>query len=135
MARARQGASREGLEASASIADGLADRLRAALPAKGVTEQRMFGGVGFMLDGNMVAGCSKRGLLLRVGKERHAEAVARPGARAMEMGGRSVGGYVVVDPARLDDAGFRDWVTLAVGFVRTLPPKPPKPALTKGARP
>jgi TfoX/Sxy family transcriptional regulator of competence genes len=95
----------------------------------------MFGGIGFMLDGNMIAGCSKRGLLLRVGKERHAEALARPGARAMEMRGRPVEGYVVVDPATLDDAALEEWIGIALGFVRQLPPKPPKPERrAKGGR-
>ncbi|MBV9287631.1 MAG: TfoX/Sxy family protein, partial [Hyphomicrobiales bacterium] len=51
----------------------LATRVRACLAGhEGVSEMNMFGGVGFMLNGNLVAGASKRGLLLRVGKERHA---------------------------------------------------------------
>ena len=65
--------------------DDLAARVRACLASvDGVSEKKMFGGVGFMLNGNMLAGTSKRGLLLRVGKERHADAVAEPGIR---MGG------------------------------------------------
>jgi TfoX N-terminal domain len=56
-------------------ADALVDRLRAALPAKGLSEQRMFGGTGFMLDGNMVAGTFRQGLLVRVGKDRHSGAL------------------------------------------------------------
>ena len=63
--------------------DALAEKLRAALPARGLSEQKMFGGIGFMLNGNMIAGASKRGLLLRVGKERYSEALARSGARPM----------------------------------------------------
>jgi TfoX/Sxy family transcriptional regulator of competence genes len=125
---------RHASHAAAGAADVLADRLRAALPATGVTEQRMFGGIGFMLDGNMIAGCSKRGLLLRVGKDRNAAALARPGARAMEMRGRPVEGYVTVDPAGLDDVGFRDWIALAVGFVRSLPPKSARQGRGKAAR-
>ena len=102
----------------------LADRLRAYLPADGLSEQRMFGGIGFMLNGNMIAGASKRGLLLRVGKENHALALSRPGARPMEMRGRPVEGYIRLDPAGLDDAALRDWLQLALAFVRTLPSKP-----------
>lgn len=57
--------------------DDLAARVRACLASvDGVSERKMFGGVGFMLNGNILAGTSKRGLLLRVGKEHHAEAVA-----------------------------------------------------------
>src|SRR5229473_266130 len=67
----------------------LADRMRVVLAGTGaVREVRMFGGLCFMLNGNMVAGTSRRGLLVRVGKDRHAQALARPGARPMEMSGR-----------------------------------------------
>src|SRR6516225_7623398 len=75
--------------------DELAARVRACLAGvEGVSEMKMFGGVGFMVNGNMLAGTSKRGLLLRVGKERHAEAVAEPGMRAMQQRGRVMEGYV-----------------------------------------
>jgi TfoX/Sxy family transcriptional regulator of competence genes len=112
----------------------LADRLRAALPAKGLTQQKMFGGIGFMLDGNMIAGVSKRGLLLRIGKDAHAHVLRRPGIRPMEMRGRPVEGYVYVDPGVLDDTALQDWVQLALAFVPTLPQKPAKtgPRQTKG---
>jgi TfoX/Sxy family transcriptional regulator of competence genes len=101
----------------------LADRLRVALPATGRSEQKMFGGIGFMLNGNMVAGTSKRGLLLRVGKERYQDALARPGARPMDMRSRPVEGYVYVDPAVLDEETLNDWLRMALAFVKTLPPK------------
>ncbi len=112
-----------------SMADGdaLAVRLRAALPAKGLSERKMFGGVGFMLNGNMIAGASKRGLLLRVGKERYSEALARSGARPMEMRGRPVEGYVRIDPGGLTDAALLGWLALARAYVETLPPKVRKP--------
>lgn len=87
----------------------------------------MFGGIGFILNGNMIAGASKRGLLLRVGKERYRDALARNGARPMEMRGRPVEGYVRVDARSLSDTALRDWVTLARAFVATLPPKANKP--------
>jgi TfoX/Sxy family transcriptional regulator of competence genes len=45
----------------------------------GISEMKMFGGVGFLLDGNLIAGASKRGLLLRIGKERYAQALLSPG--------------------------------------------------------
>jgi TfoX/Sxy family transcriptional regulator of competence genes len=79
--------------------DDLAARVRACLAGvEGVSEMKMFGGIGFMLNGNMVAGTSTRGLLLRVGKERHAETVAEPGMRAMEQRGRVMEGYVYEEP-------------------------------------
>ncbi|MBV9637624.1 MAG: TfoX/Sxy family protein [Methylobacteriaceae bacterium] len=106
--------------------DALAGRIRAALPGEGISEQRMFGGVCFMLNGNMIAGSSRNGLLVRVGKERREDALRRPGASEMMMGGRAVEGYVFVDPERLDEAGLRDWLDYAHAFVRALPAKPPK---------
>jgi TfoX/Sxy family transcriptional regulator of competence genes len=102
----------------------LAMRLRALLEGSGpLREVNMFGGVCFMLNGNMLAGTSKRGLLLRVGKEQYPEALKRPGAKPMEMTGRPMEGYVFVDPPPHDERVLRDWIELAVGFVKTLPPK------------
>jgi TfoX/Sxy family transcriptional regulator of competence genes len=87
----------------------------------------MFGGTGFMLNGNMVAGTFRDGLLVRVGKERHAEALAKPGAGPMLMRGRPIEGYVLVDGKEIGAPAVRDWVQLALAYVKTLPPKPPKP--------
>jgi hypothetical protein len=105
----------------------LVDRVRGVLAGTaGVGEVRMFGGLCFTLNGNMVAGASKRGLLVRVGKDRHGEALARPGARPMEMKGQPVEGYIVVDPPPRDARALRDWLDLALAFVGTLPPKLPR---------
>jgi TfoX/Sxy family transcriptional regulator of competence genes len=105
-----------------------AERVRAVLGTTGaVREVRMFGGLCFMLNGNMLAATSKRGLLVRVGKDRHSNALARPGAKPMEMAGRSMDGYIFVDPAPRDERALREWLELAVTFVQTLPPKLPKP--------
>lgn len=103
--------------------DDLLDRVRAEMPKSGVREQRMFGGVCFMLDGNMVAGVSPRGLLVRVGKEGHAAALARGSARSL-MAGREMKGYVVVDPDALATRqSLRSWLDLALHYVQTLPAK------------
>ena len=101
--------------------------MRAVLAGTGeVREVKMFGGLCFMLNGNMVAGASKQGLLVRVGPQRHAAALARPGAKAMERKGRPMPGYVFVDPPPREVEILRDWLELAVAFVGTLPPKLPK---------
>jgi TfoX/Sxy family transcriptional regulator of competence genes len=103
----------------------LAERVRGVLAGTGsLREVRMFGGLCFMLNGNMVAGTSKRGLLVRVGKDQHARALMRPDARSMEMSGRPMQGYVLVDPPPRDEQTLRDWIDLAVAFVNKLPPKP-----------
>jgi TfoX/Sxy family transcriptional regulator of competence genes len=104
--------------------DKLAADVRKALAGAGtISEVKMFGGVGFMLDGNMVAAVSRRGLLLRVGKDRYAEALAWRGARPTQMRGRPVLGYVSVDPSTLTDGALRTWLREASTFVKTLPPK------------
>src|SRR5262249_25265546 len=105
--------------------EALAADVRATLAGSGtITEIKMFGGLGFMLNGNMVAAVSKRGLLLRIGKDSHAAALGRPGARPMEMRGRQMQGYVRIDPAALTRATLKTWLREAAAFVTTLPPKP-----------
>ena len=104
-------------------------RLRTALGGLPVHEQKMFGGTCFMLSGNMLVGTSKRGLLVRVGKEANAAAISRPHAEPMEMGGQAMEGYVFVDPAGTKTAkDLNDWLKLARAFVETLPPKAAKAA-------
>ncbi|RNJ46022.1 hypothetical protein B5V01_12290 [Mesorhizobium erdmanii] len=108
--------------------DPTVERLRAALGQRAFTEQKMFGGTCFMLNGNMLIGTSKRGLLVRVGKAAHAEAALRPHARPMEMGGRSMEGYVHVAPeGTMTETDLAGWLDRALTFVETLPPKS-KPA-------
>jgi hypothetical protein len=104
--------------------DRLAQRMRSALARrKGVTEQKMFGGVCFLLNGNMLCGSSKRGFMFRVGKDRRAEALARPGASPMEMNGRRYEGFVRVAPRLCTDRQLPDWVALAHAYVASLPHK------------
>jgi TfoX/Sxy family transcriptional regulator of competence genes len=115
----------------------LAESVRSALAGAGaVREVKMFGGIGFMLNDNLVAAASKRGLLARVGKERQGDALARAGARPMVMRGRAMEGYIYVDPPALTSRAVQAWLRLAVDFVRTLPPKKPraKRARAKGKR-
>jgi TfoX/Sxy family transcriptional regulator of competence genes len=107
----------------------LAATVRAALAGTGVIrEVRMFGGIGFMLNGNLVTAASRRGLLLRVGKDRQADALSQPGARPMVMRGRAMEGYVYVDPPALNKQAAQNWLRLAVAYVQTLPKKPNRKA-------
>ena len=106
----------------------LVPRMRALLTGAGnISEMKMFGGIAFMLNGNMLASSSKRGLMLRVGKEQAPNALTRPGTRQIEMRGRPMEGYIRVDPAGLDDRTLREWLELATAFVKTLPVKTSKP--------
>lgn len=115
-----------------SFDEDLAASVRAAL-AGAAHEIRMFGGIGFMLNGNLTVAASRRGLLVRVGKDQQQAALARLGARPMVMRGRVMEGYIYVDPPAITDVAVRAWVKMALTFVRTLPAKPPKQ--TKPPRP
>ena len=106
--------------------DELADRVRDFLPAlASIIEKKMFGGIAFMLDGNMLVCPLKDGsLMVRVGKDGMAAALGRPGAEAMEMNGRTMGGFVVVSGDALEDYhDLEQWIDRALAFVRTLPAK------------
>lgn len=107
-------------------ADALAARIRAQIgDDPNVTEKRMFGGFAFMLNGNMLVGPLKDGaLLVRVGKDAHAGALAQPGASEMKFTGRSMSGFVEVRGKAIEtDAGLAEWIARATDFVATLPPK------------
>ena len=117
--------------------DELAHRVRGLLGDRpGVTEKKMFGGYGFMLNGNMVCGAMSTGyLLLRVGAELHAEAIRRPGAQTMHHGGRDMIGFVEVTDDIEDDDNLRGWVEFAWNFVKALPAKPEKAPAKAPKRP
>lgn len=106
--------------------EGLAERLRetyADIPY--VHEKKMFGGLAFMVDGNMSCGVMSDGqLMVRVGPTLYADALARPYARPMDFTGRKMTGFVIVDEQGLvEDEDLRDWVQLSLQFVQSLPPK------------
>lgn len=88
----------------------------------GVSEKKMFGGLSFLIGGNMaVAASGQGGLLVRVDPQESDELVASTNARPMEMRGREMAGWLRVDPA--DDAEVAAWVERGVAFARSLPPK------------
>lgn len=104
--------------------EGLAERVRDRLgPVPGTAEKRMFGGLAFFDEGRMTVCVTDHGLLVRVGRDQTADALARPGARAATMGERTMGGYVEVAAAALDDASLDAWLERSRAFVHTLPPK------------
>lgn len=100
----------------------LAARIRDHLLGEpGLTERKMFGGLGFMLDGHMAVAASSQGrILLRVPPERTEELLARPHAEPMVMNGRELTGWLDVGPPEAD---LEKWVDIGVTYVRTLPPK------------
>ena len=87
----------------------------------------MFGGVCFMVNGNMVAGTLSNGLLLRVGKDAAEAALQRANTRPMEQKGRPAAGYVIVSKEGTDrDEDLKGWLDLAVAYVSSLPAKSEK---------
>src|SRR4051812_44701405 len=104
----------------------LANRIREQLGGEdAMTEKKMFGGLAFLLHGNMsVAASHTGGLLVRVDPADNGEALAQPHASLMEMGGRTMEGWISVAPDGLrSDADLRAWVARGVGYAKSLPPK------------
>ena len=104
----------------------LADRLRELVQGEdGVTEKRMFGGLAFLINGNMAVSASGQGgLLLRVDPAQTDELVADPNARRFEMRGREMDGWLRVDTDGLSsDRQLERWVARGVAYARSLPPK------------
>lgn len=110
--------------AAKSDTEQLAASVRAALTdSRPVREVTMFGGIGFMLNGNLLVAASPRGLLVRLGKARSSAALAKAGTRPMIMRGRAMEDYIYVDPSVLDRQAISAWVALAAEFVSALPRK------------
>jgi TfoX/Sxy family transcriptional regulator of competence genes len=106
----------------------LEDRLSNALGAFETERKRMFGGLCFMLNGNMLMGTFRGGLMARVSKASHKDAIKLPGARAMEMKGRVMEGFMLIDADSVeDDASLQRWVDMALAYNSTLPAKASKP--------
>jgi TfoX/Sxy family transcriptional regulator of competence genes len=102
----------------------LAERVRVVLGAEqGVTERKMFGGLAFMVNGNMACGIVKDELMLRLGAEGADAALERPHVRHMDFTGRPMTGMVYVGRGGLGDVELRGWVQQAAAFARSLPPK------------
>ena len=103
----------------------LATRIRNILVRrKNVTEKKMFGGIGFLLGGNMCVGVWKEFLVVRVGPDKYDDALAKPFVKKFDVTGRAMTGWIMVDPGGTEtDADVRDWVRRAARFTSTLPPK------------
>jgi TfoX/Sxy family transcriptional regulator of competence genes len=104
----------------------LADRIREQLSGETVSEKKMFGGLAFLIGGNMsVSASGQGGLLVRVDPDQTEELLREPGAEEFEMGGRGpMRGWLRVRPEAVeDDTALAAWVSRGVSYARTLPPK------------
>lgn len=105
----------------------LAERVRAMLAPLAITERRMFGGITFMLNGNMLCCASQKGLMVRVGKTAEPTALANPHAQPCLGAGRPMAGFIMIEPKGFaQDRELRDWLALAKDYVHALPAKPEK---------
>ena len=105
--------------------EGLAQRVREEMiELPGFVEKEMFGGIGFMLQGNMACGVNGEDLIVRVGRERYEDALAQPHTKPFDMTGRPMKGWVMVSPQGVEaDEDFRGWVQQGVEFASSLPAK------------
>ena len=106
--------------------ESLAERVRQRLARrKGVAEKKMFGGVAFLLNGNLLVGVRRDSLLVRLGPEGGEEALKEPHVSAFHITGRgAMKGWAVVGLEWVTgDDRVRDWLRRAVNFVETLPGK------------
>jgi hypothetical protein len=106
-----------------------AELLRAALfDEPGITEKKMFGGLCFLKNGNMVCGVHKGGGMARVGKAAEPQALQIEGISPLSFTGRPMGGMVDVSSDVFEDETLRDQIIdMALSYARSLPPKVAKP--------
>jgi TfoX/Sxy family transcriptional regulator of competence genes len=104
---------------------GLADRVRDQLTVRpDLSERRMFGGIGFMVGGNMAVGVIADELIVRLDPADAERALAEDGVREFDFTGRPMRGWVFVAPERLaDDPGLAEWVDAGADFAASLPAK------------
>jgi hypothetical protein len=91
---------------------------------RGLVEKRMFGGIGFLLDGHMCCAVWKDSLILRVGAEAYSTLLGEPGIGEFDVTGRQMRGWIMAGPEAYEDpAALAGLLETAVEFVRTLPPR------------
>jgi len=105
----------------------LADRVRLLLSGLSeVREQKMFGGLAFMLAGNMACGVLGNELAVRVGKENLDDALSQPHSRPFDMTGRPMRGFVCVSATGVSsEEGLAEWAGRGIAYAQSLPPKQP----------
>ncbi len=103
----------------------LAGRIRAILSQRnGYSERNMFGGVCFMIHGNMCVGTWKGSLIVRLDRKKHDETLAEPHTKPANITGRIMKGWALVEPAGIESEGdLKTWLDRAAGFADSLPPK------------
>ena len=102
----------------------LADRIRSELGEVPIVEKKMFGGVGFLLNGNLACGVNKNDLIVRVDPEKHVALLKKPHVRPFDMTGRPMKGWLVVEAQGVKtDKQLSRWLKEGVAFASKLPEK------------
>jgi TfoX/Sxy family transcriptional regulator of competence genes len=102
----------------------LAERIRTQLKDVPVVEKNMFGGIGFLLNGNMACGVNKDNLIVRVDPEKHEALLKKPHAKPFDMTGRPMKGWLVVEAEGVkSEKQLSAWVKEGVEYALTLPAK------------
>ncbi len=104
--------------------EALANRIRPLLAgASGVMEKKMFGGLAFLVQGNMGVGVHGAELIVRIEPSETAAALKQPGVRIFDITGRPMKGWLLVSAESLGQKALASWVSKGLAYARSLPPK------------
>ena len=108
-----------------AFSESLAERIRQRLARRNkIEERKMFGGVGFLLNGNMLVGVWKESLIVRLDPDEYEDALKEPHVQEFDITGRAMKGWVLVAPEGVEDDGqVKAWIQRAAKFVGKLPGK------------
>ena len=105
--------------------EGLAQRVRELIQGhRGYEEKKMFGGIGFLLRGNMACGVIRDDLIVRVGEENYTDSLLKPHVELFDITGRAMKGWIIVkEPGYHNDQDLEEWTSQGVAYALTLPAK------------
>ena len=108
-----------------AYSEGLAIRMRAELGrARGLQEKKLFGGIGFLVNGNMACGVHGQNMLVRLGTADYEAALKMPHVKVFDMTGRPMKGWIFVEKRGYEaKEALRRWIVKSVEFAKSLPPK------------
>jgi TfoX/Sxy family transcriptional regulator of competence genes len=113
------------MEGSMTLNESIAAKIRAEVNQySGVVEKKMFGGIGFIVNGNMACGVNGSALIVRVGPEQSQEALSRPHTKLFDMTGRPMAGWIKIEPGGFEaERDLKNWIKEGMEYALTLPPK------------